>query len=99
MAMMRLLGIYPLEPHIRSEAKVVVLMKGVEGLADALRIGMKRAKKNSEQKAQRGVIQGDMVRIGSRSYPFKAAVDCNTEEGCLVWVQISKGGTAVIVGA
>ena len=34
-----------------------------------------------------------------RSYPFRAVVDCNTSDGSLVWVQISKGGTAVIVGA
>jgi len=40
-----------------------------------------------------------MVRIGARSYPFKAAVDVNTEEGSFVWVQISQAGTAVIVGA
>jgi len=74
-------------------------MNGVERLADALRIGMKNARKKSEQKAKRGVIQGGMVRIGARSYPFKAAVDVNTEEGSFVWVQISQAGTAVIVGA
>lgn len=74
-------------------------MNGVEGLADAIGIGVRNARKKAEQKAQRGMIQGGMVRIGSRSYPFKAAVDVNTEDGCLVWVQISKAGTAVIVGA
>lgn len=74
-------------------------MNGVEGLADALRIGVKQARKKSEQKARRGTVQGDMVRIGSRSYPLKAAVDVNVSEGCLVWVQISQGGKAVIVGA
>ncbi len=74
-------------------------MNGIEGLADAIRTGMRNARKKSEQKAQRGVIQGGMVRIGSRSYPFKAAVDVNTNDGTLVWVQISQAGTAVIVGA
>lgn len=74
-------------------------MNGVQGLADAIHIGMKRVREKSEQKARRGVVQGGMVRIGSKSYPFKAAVDVNTEDGCLVWVQISQGGTAIIVGA
>ena len=74
-------------------------MNGVAGLADAIRTGIRNARKKSEQKAQRGIIQGGMVRVGSRSYPFKAAVDVGTEDGCPVWVQISQAGTAVRVGA
>ena len=73
-------------------------MNGVVGLAAAIRAGMKNAQMD-ESKAQRGVIQNGRVHIGERSYPFRAAVDCNTGDGTLVWVQISKGGTAVIVGA
>ena len=69
-------------------------MNGVQGLMDALRKGVKDTKERQE-----GVIQGGRVRIGSRSYPFKTVVDCSTEEGALVWVQISKGGTAIILGA
>ena len=74
-------------------------MNGVHGLADALRKSLKDTREKQEGKAQRGVIQGSRVRIGSRSYSFKAVVDCSTEEGALVWVQISKGGTAIILGA
>ena len=74
-------------------------MNGVQGLADALRKSLKDTREKQEGKAQRGVIQGSRVRIGSRSYSFKAVVDCSTEEGALVWVQISKGGTAIILGA
>ena len=81
------------------KSKGVLIMNGVAGLVDAMRTGIRNARKKSEQKAQRGVVQGGMVRIGSHSYPFKAAVDCSTEDGCLVWVQISQNGTAVIVGA
>nr|WP_325191475.1 hypothetical protein [uncultured Selenomonas sp.] len=73
-------------------------MHGVIGLAQALREGRKKSGAE-EQRAQRGIIRSGRVHIGERSYPFRAAVDCNTEDGCLVWVQISKGGTAVIVGA
>ena len=73
-------------------------MNGVVGLAAAIRAGMKNAQMD-ESKAQRGVIQNGRVHIGERSYPFRAAVDCNTSDGSLVWVQISRGGTAVIVGA
>ena len=74
-------------------------MNGVHGLADARRKSVKDTREKQEGKAQRGVIQGGRVRIGSRSYSFKAVVDCSTEEGAIVWVQISKGGTAIILGA
>ena len=74
-------------------------MNGVQGLADVLGKSVKDTREKQEGKAQRGVIQGGRVRIGSRSYPFKAVVDCSTEEGALVWVQISKSGTAIILGA
>ena len=74
-------------------------MNGVEGLAESIKAGMKRAKKQSEQKALRGVIQGGRVHIGAHSYLLKAAVDVNTDDGSLVWVQLAKSGTAVIVGA
>ena len=73
-------------------------MNGVMGLAAAIRAGIKHAQMD-EFKAQRGRIQNGRVHIGERSYPFRAAVDCNTSEGSLVWVQISRGGTAGIVGA
>lgn len=74
-------------------------MDGVNGLAEALRAGIKRARENAEQKAQRGVIEGGKVRIGARSYPMKAAVDADTGDGSRVWVQIARDGTAVVIGA
>ena len=73
-------------------------MNGVMGLAAAIRARIKHAQMD-EFKAQHGRIQNGRVHIGERSYPFRVAVDCNTSDGSLVWVQISKGGTAVIVGA
>ena len=73
-------------------------MHGVMGLAAAIR-ELRKKSGAEEQQAQRGVIQNGRVHIGERSYPFRVAVDCNTSDGSLVWVQISKGGTAVIVGA
>ena len=73
-------------------------MHGVMGLAAAIRAGIKNAR-TGESQAQRGRIRNGRVHIGERSYPFRAAVDCNTSDGSLVWVQISKGGIAVIVGA
>ena len=73
-------------------------MRGVIGLAQALREGRKKSGAE-EQRAQRGRIQNGRIHIGERSYPFRAAVDCNTGDGALVWAQISKGGIAVIVGA
>ena len=73
-------------------------MNGILGLAAAIRVGIKNSKV-VESQAQRGRIQNGRVHIGERSYPFRVVVDCNTSDGSLVWVQISRGGTAVIVGA
>ena len=73
-------------------------MNGILGLAAAIRVGIKNSKV-VESQAQRGRIQNGRVHIGERSYPFRVAVDCNTSDGSFVWVQISKSGTAVIVGA
>lgn len=73
-------------------------MNGVLGLATTIRAGIKNSKV-VESQARRGRVQNGRVHIGERSYPFRAAVDCNTSDGSLVWVQISRGGTAVIVGA
>jgi len=73
-------------------------MNGVMGLAAAIRAGLQNGQ-SQESRAQRGRIQNGRVHIGERSYPFRVAVDCNTSDGSLVWVQISRGGTAVIVGA
>ena len=73
-------------------------MNGILGLAAAIRAGLQNGQ-SQESRAQRGIIRNGRVHIGERSYPFHTAVDCNTSDGSLVWVQISKGGTAVIVGA
>ena len=73
-------------------------MNGVIGLVAAIRAGLQN-RQSQESRVQRGIIRNGRVHIGERSYPFRAAVDCNTSDGSLVWVQISKGGTAVIVGA
>ena len=73
-------------------------MNGVLGLAAAIRAGLQNGQ-SQDSHAQRGIIRNGRVHIGERSYPFRAAVDCNTAEGSFVWVQISRGGTAVIVGA
>ena len=74
-------------------------MHGIAGLADAIQSGVKRKAKQQEAKAQRGIIQNGMVRIGGRSYPFKTVIDCSTEDGSFVWVQLTQNGTAVIIGA
>ena len=76
-------------------------MNGIQGLMATIRQGVKPR----EQQAVRGVIEEDRVRIGARSYPFRAAVefrtaiDCKTDDGCRVWVLLTEGGKAIIVGA
>ena len=70
-------------------------MSGIQGLMDTIRKGVKP----KEQKAVRGVIADGRVWVGARSYPFRTAIDGKTENGCRVWVLVSEGGNAVIVGA
>ena len=64
-------------------------MNGIQGLMETIRQGVKPR----EQQAVRGVIEEDRVRIGAR------AVDCRTDDGCRVWVLLTEGGKAIIVGA
>lgn len=73
-------------------------MNGVEGLADAIKTGLKVNRQSTEQQAVRAVIRNGKVCIGARCYPFTTAVDCNTDDGGLVWVLLTKSGTAVVVG-
>lgn len=74
-------------------------MDGMHGLGETLKAGMRKAKKNAEQKAERAVVQGDRVRTGERSYPGRAAIDIDLAEGDRVWIQKTKNGTAIIIGA
>ena len=71
-------------------------MNGVDGLAELIQ---KAVETQQPAGAIRGVVAGNRVRIGSRSYPFSVAVDCHADNGCCVWVQLSASGRAVIVGA
>ena len=70
-------------------------MEGVAGLADVIR---RAVQKKNIPGAEKGVIRGNTVRIGSRAYPFSLAADVHTDEGDSVWVQRTESGRAVIVG-
>ena len=70
-------------------------MDGIAGLADVIR---RAVRKKNIPGAERGIIQGNTVRIGNRAYPFSLSVDCHTDEGQAVWVQRTENGRAVIVG-
>lgn len=54
---------------------------------------------NEEARARRGTIKDGRFQSGSKSYPYKQAVDCNTSDGNKVWAQLTPSGKAVIVGA
>lgn len=72
-------------------------MNGVKGLATAIKIAV-QIRIDEEAKAKRGTIQNGNFINGSKSYPYIPAVDCNTNNGSKVWAQLSRNGTAVIVG-
>ncbi|MBR6712130.1 MAG: hypothetical protein IKI76_03955 [Selenomonadaceae bacterium] len=71
---------------------------GVRELASAIkRVVDERIKR--EARAMRGTIQNGVFQSGSKSYPYKQAVECNTSSGSRVWALPSQNGDAVIVGA
>ena len=71
---------------------------GVDRLADAIAGAVRMAKKG--RPAERGIVVGGSVQIGTRLYPRRLAVDLNINDGDVVWCQVTDDGTlAVIVGA
>lgn len=73
-------------------------MSGLSGLAAALAVAVKKAKKG--RAAVRGIVSGDSVQVGNRYYAKRLATDLSTRDGDVVWVQITDDDTtAVIVGA
>ena len=73
-------------------------MGGMETLATAIAKAVEKSKKG--RPAERGVITGGNVQIGTRLYPCKLAVDLNIQDGDVVWCQLTDNETlAVIVGA
>lgn len=73
-------------------------MGGVQGLAEAIKNAVDRRIVN-EARALRGTIHGGKFQSGAKSYPYKQAVDCNTNEGNKVWAQLTQNNSVVIVGA
>ena len=71
---------------------------GVRELAQEIKKAVDKRIAN-EARAQRGIIKDGMFQTGSKTYPYKQAVDCNTSSGSFVWAQLSPQGDAVIVGA
>ena len=70
----------------------------VDNLANSIKAAVDK-RVNEESRALRGTIQNSRFFSGSKSFPFTPAVDCNTVNGKKVWAQLSKNGTAVVVGA
>ncbi|MBR3457655.1 MAG: hypothetical protein IKH16_05835 [Selenomonadaceae bacterium] len=73
-------------------------MRGMQRLADAVARAVQKGKKG--RPAERGILRGDSVQIGTRLYPRKLAVDMALHEGDVVWCQVTEDETlAVSVGA
>ena len=70
---------------------------GVKELASAIKSAVDK-RIAEESRALHGTIRDGMFQCGSKSYPYKQAVDCNTSEGNRVWAQMSTSGDAIIVG-
>lgn len=71
---------------------------GVEQLAETVARAVRMAKKG--RPAERGIVRGGSVQIGTKLYPRKLAVDLNINDGDVVWCQVTDDDTlAVIVGA
>lgn len=62
-------------------------------------------KKKKDGRAQKGYVTSasrysdDYVSINGKSYPAEAAIDMELFEGLPVYVQVTPGGKAVVVGS
>ncbi len=73
-------------------------MTGTGRLAAAIAEAVRKGKKG--RPAERGIIQGSRVQIGTRLYSRKLAVDMSLHDGDVVWCQVTDDESmAVIVGA
>lgn len=68
----------------------------VQKLASSIRNAVDKRIAN-EARAMRGTIKNGMFVSGSKSFPFKQAVECNLNG--ILWAQRDNRGNAVIVGA
>ena len=76
-------------------------MDNIGKLSQCIRDTIRTAREAEEKKegrAQRGTYSGGTVIIGGQSYPAAIATYIPLEDGCSVWVQLSSGGKAVIIG-
>lgn len=70
---------------------------GVRELAIAIKVAVDN-RIREEAEAMRGTIQDGKFQSGAKSYPYVAAVDCNTSEGNRVYAQKAQDGKVIIVG-
>ena len=76
-------------------------MDNIGKLSRYIRDTIRTAQEASEKKegrAQRGTYSGGRVIIDGQSYPAAIATYIPLEDGCSVWVQLSSGGKAVVIG-
>jgi len=71
---------------------------GLIGLQETFKQVVKKAQTAQDNRIKQGKINGDVVVIGSSSYPYTLAVDINVKDGMYVWAELYNG-TAIIVGA
>ncbi|MBO6177831.1 MAG: hypothetical protein J6O04_01485 [Selenomonadaceae bacterium] len=73
-------------------------MNGLKRLEAAIKTAVSKAKKG--RPAERGIVQGNSVLVGTKLYAKQLATDLSVASGDVVWVQITDDETtAVIVGA
>ena len=71
---------------------------GMVGLAETIRDALEDARRGIP--AERGVMSGGYVSIGTRTYPAHLAVDLDIHDRDAVWCQLVDDMTgAVIVGS
>jgi len=69
----------------------------IQKLADTIAKAVTVAK-DTNGKARRGVYSGGMVTVDIGTFPAVKAVPVNLYNGKQVWVQITAGNTAIIIG-
>ena len=51
-----------------------------------------------QSQAQKGYIDGSMVSINGKRYPYEMVTDMTPVDGLPVWCQLAADGKAIVVG-
>lgn len=71
---------------------------GLENLCQLISSSVKRNTTTPDNLVRRGQVTGKYITVAGKNYIYAPAVDVSMSDGDWVYVAISSGGRAVVVG-